>query len=81
MVGEFNAKVEGESSAGKVYVFGIGEPVVEQKPEPEQEPAEAVTEPEEEPSFWERIPGFQYESIALGLAVCILVLWLIQRRG
>jgi hypothetical protein len=38
-----------------------------------------VTEPEE-PSFWERIPGFQYESIVLGLAIGVLVLLLIQRR-
>jgi hypothetical protein len=38
-----------------------------------------VTEPEE-PSFWERIPGFQYESIVLGLAAGILVIWLLQRK-
>ena len=38
-----------------------------------------VTEPEE-PSFWERIPGFQYESIVLGLATGILVIWLLQRK-
>ena len=38
-----------------------------------------VTEPEE-PSIWERIPGFQYESIVLGLVVGVLVLSLIQRR-
>jgi hypothetical protein len=38
-----------------------------------------VTEPEE-PSFWERIPGFQYETIVLGLAAGILVIWLLQRK-
>jgi hypothetical protein len=38
-----------------------------------------VTEPEE-PSFLERIPGFQCESIVLGLAVGVLVLWLTRRR-
>jgi hypothetical protein len=39
-----------------------------------------VTEPEE-PSFWDRIPGFPYESVVLGLLIGILVLWLIQRRN
>ena len=39
-----------------------------------------VTEPEEEPSFWERIPGFPYEAIILGLVAGVLILWMLQRR-
>jgi hypothetical protein len=38
-----------------------------------------VTEPEE-PSFWERIPGFPYESTIIGLAVGAIVLLLTQKR-
>ena len=38
-----------------------------------------VIEPEE-PTFWERIPGFPYEAIVMGLIVGVLVLWLIQQR-
>jgi hypothetical protein len=38
-----------------------------------------VTEPEE-PSFWERIPGFHYETIILGLTAGIVTLWLLRRR-
>jgi len=39
-----------------------------------------VTEPEEEPSFWERIPGFPYEAIVMGLIVGVLVLCFTQQR-
>jgi len=39
-----------------------------------------VIEPEEEPSFWDRIPGFPHESIILGLIAGVVMLWLLQRR-
>ena len=39
-----------------------------------------VTEPEEEPSFWDRIPGFPYEAIIMGLVIGVLVLWFTQQR-
>jgi hypothetical protein len=77
VVSDVEATVEGVSKAGKVHVFAPG-PGAE--PEPEQEPSETVTEPEEEPSFWERIPGFQYETIILGLTAGAFVLWLLQRK-
>jgi beta-lactamase superfamily II metal-dependent hydrolase len=32
------------------------------------------------PSFWDRIPGFPYESIILGLLTGVFVLWLLSRR-
>ena len=38
-----------------------------------------VTEPEE-PTFWDRIPGFPYEAIILGLVAGVLILWMLQRR-
>ena len=38
-----------------------------------------VAEPEE-PSFWDRIPGFPHESIILGLIAGVVMLWLLQRR-
>jgi hypothetical protein len=32
------------------------------------------------PSFWDKIPGFPYESILLGLVTGIFVLWLLSSR-
>jgi len=32
------------------------------------------------PSFWDKIPGFPYDSIILGLVTGIFVLWLLSRR-
>jgi hypothetical protein len=32
------------------------------------------------PSFWDKIPGFPYESIILGLLTGVFVLWLLSRR-
>jgi len=32
------------------------------------------------PSFWDKIPGFPYESTILGLVTGIFVLWLLSRR-
>jgi len=39
-----------------------------------------VTEPKEEPTFWERIPGFPFESIVFSMVLAVLVLWLIRRQ-
>jgi hypothetical protein len=33
-----------------------------------------------QPSFWDKIPGFPYESILLGLVTVIIVLWLLSSR-
>jgi hypothetical protein len=33
-----------------------------------------------QPSFWDKIPGFPYESIILGLLTGVFVLWLLSRR-
>jgi hypothetical protein len=33
-----------------------------------------------QPSFWDKIPGFPYESILLGLVTVITVLWLLSSR-
>ena len=32
------------------------------------------------PSFWDKIPGFPYESIILGLVTGVFVLWSLSRR-
>ena len=79
VVSDVEATVEGVTKAGKVHVFAPG-PGAEAEAEPELEPVETVTEPEEEPSFWERIPGFPYESIVVGLILGVLVLLLMQQR-
>ena len=79
MVSDVEATVEGVSKAGKVHVFAPGSGA-EPEAEPELEPVETRIEPDEEPSFWERIPGFPLESIVMGLTVGVLVLLLIQRR-
>jgi hypothetical protein len=39
-----------------------------------------VTETPENPSLRDRIPGFPYMAIILGLIAGVLVLWLLQRR-
>ena len=33
-----------------------------------------------EPSFWDKIPGFPYESIVLGLVAVIIMLWYARVR-
>jgi hypothetical protein len=63
------------AKAGKVHIFGLGEPVAEPVVE---EPV--VEEEAEEPKSGGGIPGFPYESILLGVVSVILVLWFIQRR-
>ena len=76
-----NAEVEGLSQAGKVYIF---KPGAEAESEAEAG-AEAKAEPEPEQEQPEEpkpkgIPGFPYESIILGLAVGVVVIWLLERR-
>jgi len=39
-----------------------------------------VTETPEKPSFGDRIPGFPYMAIILGLMTGIFIIWLLQRR-
>ena len=34
----------------------------------------------EKPSFIEQIPGFPWESLIIGLAIGVVVLWIIQRK-
>ncbi len=78
VVGECYATIEGENKAGRAHIFGGTRKAT---PESEQETAPTATEAEQEskPSFTERIPGFQSESIILGLTVGVVALWLIQR--
>jgi len=79
-VGEPSVEVDGESSAGKVYVFAPGpgaEPEAEQEPVSVQEEAKPEAE-EDKPGFV--IPGFPHASITLGLVIGAFVLWLIQRK-
>jgi len=33
----------------------------------------------QEPSFWDKIPGFPYESIVFGLVTAVFVLWMLSR--
>jgi hypothetical protein len=75
LVAEVEATVDGVSRAGKVHIFGLGEPVAEPVVE---EPV--VEEEAEEPKSGSGIPGFPYESVLLGVVSVILVLWFIQRR-
>ncbi len=79
VVGEADVEAGGESKAGKVHVFGLGEPTVEQ-PAPEEEATETESESETESEKSGGIPGFPLESTALSIALVVLVLWLIQRQ-
>ncbi|MBA7612826.1 hypothetical protein ES703_20067 [subsurface metagenome] len=79
VVCEADVEAGGESKAGKVHVFGLGEPTAEQ-PAPEEETTETESEPETESEKGGGIPGFPLESIVLSVALVVLVLWLIQRQ-
>ena len=79
VVGETGVEAGGESKAGKVHVFGLGEPAAEQ-PAPEEEATETESEPETESEKSGGIPGFPIESIVISIALAVLVLWLIQRQ-
>ena len=78
-VGERYATVEGESKAGLVHVFGLGEPAAEQ-PAPEEETTETETEPETESEKGGGIPGFPLESIVISIVLAVSILWLLQRQ-
>ena len=79
VVGETGVEAGGESKAGKVHVFGLGEPAAEQ-PAPEEEATETESELESETEKSGGIPGFPFESIVLSIALAVLALWLIQRQ-
>jgi hypothetical protein len=76
-VAEVEANVGDVSKAGKVHVFGLGEPAVEQ-PALEEETTETESDTESEKSGG--IPGFPLESAVLSLVLAVLLLWLIQRQ-
>jgi hypothetical protein len=79
VVCEADVEAGGESKAGKVHVFGLGEPTAEQ-PAPEEETTETVSEPEAESEKSSGIPGFPFESIVISIVLAVLVLWQIQRQ-
>lgn len=74
-VSEYNAKVEDESRAGKVYLFGLGESTAE--PSVEKETTEPELEPDtDDTGAW--IPGFPVVALALGL-ICTTI-FITQRK-
>jgi len=79
LVGEPSSKVEGESKAGRAYIFGPG-PGTEPETEPEPETETTETKPAAEEKSSGGIPGFPYESIILGLVIGAFALWLLCRK-
>ncbi len=79
VVADVEGTVDGQTKAGKVHVFGLGEPAAEQ-PTPDEETTEAESESETESETSGGIPGFPIESIVLSVVLAVLVLWLIQRQ-
>jgi hypothetical protein len=79
VVCEADVEAGGVSKAGKVHVFGLGEPTAEQ-PAPEEETTETESEPESESERSGGIPGFPLESVVLSMVLAIFVLWLIRRQ-
>jgi len=77
VVSEVEATVDGVSKAGKVYVFGLGEPVTEQ---PTQEDEIIDTESESESEKSGGIPGFPLESVVISLALAVLGIWFIRKQ-
>ena len=77
VVSDVEGTVEGVPKAGKVHVYGLGEPAAEQ-PAPEEETTETESEPESDESGG--IPGFPPESVILSIVLAVLSLWLIQRQ-
>jgi hypothetical protein len=75
-VGEPFADVEGESKAGMVHIYGLGEPVVVEQVD-EGEPV--VEEEVEETKSGGGIPGFPLESIVIGILL-VMAIWLIRMR-
>ena len=77
LVADVHHSVDGFSQAGKVYIFGLGEPTAEQ-PAPEEETTVTESEPESEKSGG--ISGFPFESVVISMVLAVLLLWLIQRQ-
>ena len=79
VVADVEGTVDDVSKAGKVHVYGLGEPAAEQ-PAPEEETTETESEPETESDKGGGIPGFPLESIVLSIVLAVIGLWLIQRQ-
>jgi hypothetical protein len=75
VVADVQHSAGGFSQAGKVHVFGWGEPATEQ---PALEEEVTVTEPETESEKSGGIPGFPLESIVTSMVLAVLAIWLIQ---
>ncbi len=75
IVSEIKATAGGETKAGKVHVFGLGEPAVV---EPVDEGEPVVEEEGEETKRGGGIPGFPLESIILGV-IAVIILWRIRK--
>ena len=78
VVCEADVEAGGVSKAGKVHVFGLGEPIADQ-PIPEEETTEE-SEPESESEKSGGIPGFPVESVVISLALVVLILYLALRQ-
>jgi len=76
VVADVEHSADGVSRAGKVHIFGLGEPeVVEpvaEEPVVEEEAAET--------EIGGGIPGFPYESIVISIILAVIVLWFKQRQ-
>ncbi len=77
VVADVQHSVNGVSQAGKVHIFGLGEPTAEQ-PAPEEEITETGSESEAEKGGG--ISGFPLESIVLSMVLAVLVLWFMRRQ-
>lgn len=75
-VDEVEASVDGESKAGKVHIFRLGEPATEQT-EPEEEITEITSEPDSENR--KGIPGFPLVSVVFSVALVVLYFWLSKK--
>jgi hypothetical protein len=71
IVAEVEASMDGVTKAGKVHIYGLGEPVVVEQVD-EGEPV--VEEEVEETKRGGGIPGFPLESIILGVIAVIILL-------
>jgi hypothetical protein len=75
VVTEVEATVDDVSKAGKVHIFGLGEPAVVEPVV--EEPV--VEEDAEETTSGGGIPGFPLESVVIGILV-VMVFWSLQKR-
>jgi hypothetical protein len=78
VVCEADVEAGGKSKAGKVHVFGLGEPVAE--PPTQEVETTAESEPELESDKSGGIPGFSLESIVISMFLAMFWLWSVQRR-